>query len=505
MLEEIQTEIDEKIKTGKGKHKKKPEKPKMSSFLRSSTKIAEMFYDMDKKGFAVYDTKTGNIETVDKFEGYEPYNSEMVEKGVVLLPTEVGEYENEMKLIDEIQAFIHRYVDVSPFFEKLSAYYVMFTWLYDNFNTLPYLRVLGDYGTGKTRFLQTVGSICYKPMFAGGATTPSPVFRIIEMFKGTLVLDEADFKASDDWAEIIKILNCGFQAGFPVLRTEEKEGVREPRAYDCYCPKILATRREFKDKALESRCLTERLTETVRHDIPILLDKDFFVKTQELRNILLKFRFMHFEKHKIDLTMQDKTIEKRLSQVIMSIYSIIDDSKIRKEIGDFMKEYNKKLIVDRGEQLEAMILEKVFYLLNNRLDNDTINENLYTKTLVNFINEEIPKPEDKFTTHKIGWILRKKLFIELVKDRKGRWIRWNTPSFFKLIKKYGICDDVTYVTFLRGTSDKVTRHEITAICDYTNKPPVVSSQSSHSHIKEEAKHEQKKDENAKKQDRQAAK
>ena len=469
-------EYEKAKKVGEKEARKKTEKPKMASFLQSSKFLAEMVYTPGKGAFMTYNLETEKMEEKPEWEGHTPYNSEMVTKGVVLFPTKVGEYENERKLIEEIEGFIHKYVDVSPFFEKLAAYYVMFTWLYDNFNTLPYLRVLGDYGTGKTRFLQTVGSICYKPMFAGGATTPSPVFRIIEMFRGTLVLDEADFKASDDWAEIIKILNCGFQAGFPVLRTEEKDGQREPRAYDCYCPKILATRREFKDKALESRCLTERLTETTRHDIPLLLDKEFYTKSQELRNSLLRFRFLHFEKHEIDLAQQDKTIEKRLSQVIMSIYSIIDDKKVRDEIGEFLQEYNKKIIVDRGEQFEAMILEKIFEILNNRLDNETINENLYTKTVVNAVNEDIPKPEDKLTTHKIGWLLRKKLFLELVKDRKGRWIRWNTPMFFKHIKKYGICDDVTYVTFLRGTSDKVTSTKDTVIGDFRGKPPVASSQ-----------------------------
>ena len=449
---------DQRGKEGK-QRKKKPEIKKESSFLNSSTHIVEMLYDLPESKFIKYGKEKGDIEEIKEFEGFHPYNSDLINKGVILFPTAVGEYENERKLIDEIQTFIHRYVDVSPFFEKLSAYYVMFTWLYDNFNTLPYLRVLGDYGTGKTRFLQTVGSICYKPMFAGGATTPSPVFRIIEMFKGTLVLDEADFKASEDWADIIKILNCGFQAGFPVLRTEETNGKREPHAYDCYCPKILATRREFKDKALESRCLTERLTETSRDDIPLLLDNEFYKKTQELRNVLLRFRFQHYEKHEIDLTMQDKTIEKRLSQVIMSIYSIIEDPKIREEIGMFLKEYNKKLIVDRGEQFEAMILEKIFELLKNRLDNETLNENLYTKTVVEKVNEEIPKQEDKLTARKIGWLLRKKLFIELVKDRMGRWIRWNTTSFFKQIKKYGICDDVTMVTMLRGAPQQQSQTE----------------------------------------------
>ncbi|NIQ03928.1 MAG: hypothetical protein GWM98_29235, partial [Nitrospinaceae bacterium] len=45
---------------------------------------------------------------------------------------------SEKVLVQEIQAFIHRYVDVSPLFERLASYYVLFTWIYDGFNELPY-------------------------------------------------------------------------------------------------------------------------------------------------------------------------------------------------------------------------------------------------------------------------------------------------------------------------------------------------------------------------------
>lgn len=468
-------------KEGKRGRKKKTEIPKMSSFLRSSEHIAEMIYEIGKSAFMTYNLKTEATKEEGSWEGQTPYNSEMVTKGVVLFPSDICEYGSDKKLLGEILEFIHRYVDVSEFFEKLSAYYVLFSWVYDNFNTLPYLRVLGDYGSGKTRFLQTVGSICYKPMFAGGATTPSPVFRIIEMFRGTLVLDEADFKASEDWADIIKILNCGFQAGFPVLRTEETNGKREPRAYECYCPKILATRREFKDRALESRCLTERIMETSRMDIPLILEKSFFDEALHLRNKLLLFRFKHFEKHKIDTTQQDRTIEKRLNQVIIPLYSIIEEAKAREEIGGFLQEYNKKLIADRGEQWEATVLEEMFNILQSRVEEERINEKLYMKTILDCLNTKITNEKDKISSHKIGWIIRKRLFLDVVKDRGGRWVNWNTRAFFKLIKKYGVCDEVTMVTFTRGTSENVTRHKDTLLCDERYKHPVASSRTSQRH------------------------
>jgi hypothetical protein len=139
---------------------------------------------------------------------YSPHNN-LIRNDVVLFPSEPAECESEEALLHEIRGFIHRYVDVSPLFEQIASYYVLFSWIYDGFNELPYLRVRGDPGSGKTRFLLTIGSLCYKPIFASGATTLSTIFRILEIFRGTLIIDESDFRLSDEKAEIVKILNNG--------------------------------------------------------------------------------------------------------------------------------------------------------------------------------------------------------------------------------------------------------------------------------------------------------
>jgi len=138
-----------------------------------------------------------------------PYsaNNNLIRNDVVLLPSHPEEYGSEADLVSDIQAFIHRYVDVSLRFERITSYYVLFSWIYDSFNEVPYLRLRGDYGSGKTRFLLTVGSLCYKPFFASGASTVSPIFHILDLFSGTLILDEADFRFSDAKADIVKILN----------------------------------------------------------------------------------------------------------------------------------------------------------------------------------------------------------------------------------------------------------------------------------------------------------
>jgi hypothetical protein len=182
-------EAVEKVKAGRGQ-------PTPSAVLADGT-IVEMvhrpgaettLYAVFKDGVVRYElgVELGPEKTLVP---YSPRNN-LLTNEVVLFPSEATEYGSENELIERIRSFIRRYVDVSPLFEQIATYYVLFTWVFDRFNELPYLRLRGDTGSGKTRFLLTVGSLCYKPIFASGASTVSPLFRIIDSMRGTLIVDE---------------------------------------------------------------------------------------------------------------------------------------------------------------------------------------------------------------------------------------------------------------------------------------------------------------------------
>jgi hypothetical protein len=225
--------------------------------------LAETVYDAAKgqTAFALWRNETLSVEAEieassnKRLVPYSPENN-LIKNEVILFPSEPQEYESEEKLLGEVQAFIHRYVDVSPLFEKIASYYVLFSWVYDAFNELPYLRLRADPGSGKTRFLLTVGSLCYKPIFASGASTVSPLFRIIDAFRGTLIIDEGDFRLSDEQAEVVKILNNGNARGFPVLRSEvTPKREFNPTAYAVFGPKLVATRGFFQDRESTKFCV----------------------------------------------------------------------------------------------------------------------------------------------------------------------------------------------------------------------------------------------------------
>lgn len=343
---------------------------------------------------------------------YSPENN-LIASGIVLFPSDVAEYGTEDKLIGEIRSFIHRYVDVEPEFEELVAYYVLLTWTYDAFNELPYLRVRGDYGSGKTRFLSTIGSICYKPIFSSGASTVSPVFRILDAFRGTLIIDESDFRFSDESSELVKILNNGNSRGFPVLRSEVvNQREFSPRAYSVYGPKILATRGFFEDQALESRFLSEDIgLSSLREDIPINLSAQHAAEALSLRNKLLLYRFRSRFENRLLEQFRDPMIEPRLNQISLPLMSIVGDVAARERLRARMRRVNQEQLTERGQAREGQVAAIIKDFLEKGETRLTVKQ-----ITIEFIARHGEECQHRVTSKWIGTIIRKKLNIRTHKS-----------------------------------------------------------------------------------------
>src|SRR3989449_4105584 len=422
------------------KTKKQAARPTVSIVL-SDGSLVEMVCQENRTLFCVskdgdFRYETSLLVNGQRLVPYSPRNN-LLTNEVVLFPSEPLEYESEQELVEGIKAFIHRYVDISPLFEQIASYYVLFTWVYDAFNELPYLRLRGDTGSGKTRFLLTVGSLCYKPIFASGASTVSPLFRILDSMRGTLIVDEGDFRFSDEKAELVKILNNGNGRGFPVLRSESVSG-REfsPRAYTVFGPKLIATRGYFQDRALESRCLTEETSgRKLRNDIPINLTGEYKREALELRNKLLMFRFRNFRKCGIDSSLVDRSIEPRLAQIFVPLLSVIEDAGAREALRQVAREYHKELVADRGMDVEAQVLEIIQGLQSVSDDAGIAIKEIASR----FIEQHGEDFERKVTPHWIGRIVRRKLGLKTEK-RHGSYVIAATegPKLARLYEKYGV-------------------------------------------------------------------
>ncbi len=417
--------------------------PTASAVLEDGTMVELVFQPEERRTFlAIYNA--GRWTLLERFDlgadarlvPYSPGNN-LIKNEVVLLPSEPLIYGSEEKLVSDIQQFIHRHVDLSATFEKVATYYVILTWLYDAFSDLPYLRLRGDYGSGKTRALLTIGSICYKGFFASGASTVSPIFHTLDAFKGTLIFDEADFRFSDEKAEMVKILNNGNVRGLPVLRTMmNNQREFNPRAFQVFGPKIVATRGSYDDKGLESRFITEEMgSRKLRSDIPINLPETFKNEARELRNKLLLYRFHRRFDVKLDASLADPKLEPRLNQILLPLLSVVADENLRTDLRSIALEAQLGLVAERGLLVEAQVLEVLAELMAAS-ERPVIPVADVATGLIERYGTEYDRP---ITNRWVGGILRKRLNIHTYKSHGVYAVPMDERSKIELLcDRYGV-------------------------------------------------------------------
>src|ERR1700751_3152504 len=123
--------MTEQLKNTAEKVKKQAATPVTSAVWPGSSS-AEMVYrpEENRTLFCVFKEggfryKTNLLVNSERLVPYSPRNN-LLTNEVVLFPSEPSEYTSEQELVEGIKNFIHRYVDVSPLFEQIASYYVLF-------------------------------------------------------------------------------------------------------------------------------------------------------------------------------------------------------------------------------------------------------------------------------------------------------------------------------------------------------------------------------------------
>lgn len=413
--------------------------------LRDGT-VAEMVIDaLSGERSFVFRVPSGARTNVTEYAVgntlYKPMSDNLAGHTVAFASNMTG-YGSLGSLLGEVRDLIHRYVELPLNFEAIAALYILLSWVYEPLPTLPYLRALGDYGTGKTRFLEVAGAIAFRAIRAGGATTSSPIFRIIDMYRGSLVLDEADFARSDAMAEIVKILNSGYKPGSPVLRSEPTIGKKwEPHSYEVFGPKILATRKRWSDRALESRCLTWESEGLTREDIPLVLGPRFQTEAANLRCKLLGFRLDYLPKV-MSFNLEDArpvgNLEPRLQEILLPLKAIAQgDTELEATLDEFIAGMQEELEEDRRNSLPALVLEAILSIREEvgELSAKAISERLNQGDLV---KEHLERPEQGISPRRVGAIVKSlHLRTRPATTSRRAIIQWDNHRITTLCRRYG--------------------------------------------------------------------
>lgn len=420
------------------------------------------FCCLTDKGFKFFD------RLCDEKQGvyYVPQIGEEIPREIVLLPsvpsikilveTLKGDGSGVMEVLTLVREFIHKYCDLPRKYEELLPFWILGTYIYDKLDQFPILSFQGDMGTGKSRCKDVLGSICYTPIRCNGGISPPAMYRLIDKWRGTMLIDEADFKASDTTTDMIKLLNCGFERRNPIAKCDLDNNFKL-LFFNAYCPKIVTRRNEWSDKATESRCINIISQQTNRKELPIVLPPTFEKDALNLRNQLIGFRLGYWQQfsNPIENPLKDLDIEPRLAQTCTSLAIVVSPFKEAFEsIKNIILEMQAELIDMRANTVEGALV-----MAYNNLKE--MGQEFITPTELAVVASDIYSED--IGTRSAGKHLKSLGFESRVmkRDKKSHKNVLIDSDRWLMLKKRYLVTTVTTVTLLQNTMIKRnhTRHD----------------------------------------------
>ena len=353
--------------------------------------IVEYCFDREsgRARFAFRDPN-GKIDEADEVEvdgiKYRPHppTDKMIERGAVTFPSGLarkGDGSLDRKSTSDLTQIIaitlrQNYLFPDMKWPYLAAYWALGTWLYDNFDELVYLRMVGDAGAGKSALLNLLGQMCYRSIKMSGADSEPTFFRVVDDFRGTILFEEADLpEGSGPENPIVKFVNLGAMRGNFIYRMEEylrpdgSKGWR-PTPFETFCPKMFAMRGDFMDNAVASRAISLKLTAAETSalkeaDIPLRLTHTTLKKLAHIRNLCLVWRLSEYslQERILGWDLVDVEIPARFNQVTIPMKSLalnIDgtkDDKFLNQVTMLLREHYQEIVGDNSTTWEARVAE----------------------------------------------------------------------------------------------------------------------------------------------------
>ncbi len=136
------------------------------------------------------------------------------------------------------------------------ACWVILTYCFPVWQSVPYIFIGGPVGSGKTRLFDLLARTVFRPLFSSNMTSAA-LYRSLHSQGGALLLDEAERLReirSPDVAELLSMLLAGYRAGGCATRLEPVGDTFRTVTFQVYGPKAVGCVQGVPP-ALASRCI----------------------------------------------------------------------------------------------------------------------------------------------------------------------------------------------------------------------------------------------------------
>jgi len=149
------------------------------------------------------------------------------------------------EVLNECVAYIRRHIYCQPEQADAVALFCLWTHAFRWYDVLPYLLISSPtLRCGKTTLLRLVSYLASRTLAASNLT-PAAVYRVIDAYQPTLIIDECDTFLEQN-LELIGLINSGWSRDTAfVIRCDNDTG--EPRMFSTFAPRVIAAIGRLKD------------------------------------------------------------------------------------------------------------------------------------------------------------------------------------------------------------------------------------------------------------------
>lgn len=363
--------------TGKRKKEEKSEAVQ-TSFLEMENKVVEEIFRDGRPQFVIYDTTSGSYEYAAEFKTpsctYLPVPIGDVLQDSLILPDGVEEYGSLKSLREEMLSFALAEFDPVSNFDlyRLCVHLFLTSWIAPLWQSekaekfIPIIDTRGPSETGKKRFLTVMRWLTYRSIYALKSTKVPSLFRACSVWRGTLILDEADLTDSTESGDVVQFLNSRAD-GVPIPRYNSNTGQVE--WFYSFGMTGLATRKAFIDDGLNSRCVIFPSESTENFGKYNLLPPEKWVewgRSIQRKLMLFRLRHMHGDMPS-NLLIDGMGFRVRESLLMLQALSS-EDPEIISDLESIAKKLHERMIAERAGSPEGLILNFIY----GRLDSDDV-------------------------------------------------------------------------------------------------------------------------------------
>ena len=300
---------------------------------------------------------------------------------VLKLASGLGPLKSSHELIDMNAAYYRKYF----YIEEKSRYYFcgaysLFTWVYDSFEALSYLRARGGSGSGKSDLMYLVGLTSYRFAVTLSTSSAASYKGMAKMYRASMMIDEADNLMSKDDGTMEAFLKGRamkrYANALNMMEMMTPTGkVFVPSTSPVYGPTFITMYKSFKDAGIENRCMTFDLSQVDtftldKNDMePGYYPPELEDEADDIRNMCLRWRLEHW-KPKIELTpeqrkqfkLADPLVSPRVNQVLrpMKVLAVLqNDEDLLNTLMKIGRANYEDEMIKRAGSFEAVILRAV--------------------------------------------------------------------------------------------------------------------------------------------------